>query len=62
MDCFEAHLHNATISKMNDTIGRHFSLPVHNYNADMKIHILDFIHAHPESGKGAYLRNKIEFK
>ena len=60
MDCFQAHLHNATISKLDDTIGRHFSLPGHHKTDDMKIHILDFIHAHPESGKAAYLRNTIE--
>ena len=60
MDRFQAHMRNVTVNKVDDTIGRHFNLPGHRKIADMKIHILDFIHAHPKSSKGAYLRNTTE--
>ena len=60
MERFQAHMRNVTVNKVDDTIGRHFNLPGHHKIADMKIHILDFIHAHPECRKGAYLRNTIE--
>ena len=60
MDRFQAHMRNVTVNKVDDTIGRHFNVPGHHKIADMKIHILDFIHAHPESRKGTYLRNTIE--
>ena len=40
---------SATISKMDDTIGRHF--PGNHKTDDIKIHILDFIHAHQNQGR-----------
>ena len=46
---------------LKEDIGRHFNLPEHNGIRDMRIHILDFIHAHPKSAHGLTLRLQIEF-
>ena len=56
----DRHIYSANISKIDDTISRYFSLPGHKKPNNMKIHILDFINAHPESGKGAFVRNTIK--
>ena len=45
----------------NSDIGKHFSMVGHDGGLDMKIHIVDFVHAHPKSPMGTALREKIEF-
>jgi len=41
-------------------IGRHFNLPDHNGTDDVELHIVDFIHRHPDSITAAKLRDLIE--
>ena len=43
-----------------DTIGHHFNLPNHNGISDATIHVVDFIHMHPDSYGSVNLRRTIE--
>ena len=60
MDRFQGHFYNITSKNLDDAVGRHFNQPGHNGLDDVKIHVVDFIHAHPSSDQSANLRRKIE--
>ena len=49
-----------TKKRYDHIVGRHFNEPGHNGIEDMKIHVVDFVHAAPESQGAAYLRDRIE--
>ena len=61
MDRFQAHFYNIGHNKPKSEIGKHFNSPGHKGLDDVEIHILDFIHAHPEGRKSKYLRDLVEF-
>ena len=61
MDRFQAHFYNIGHNKAKNEIGRHFNQPDHKGMDEVEIHILDFIHAHPEGKKAKYLRDLVEF-
>ena len=42
------------------THAKHFNLPSHKDMEDMKIHIAEFIHFHPDPEAGAKLRDQVE--
>ena len=60
MDRPREHFYSVTNKSLDHSVGRHFNLPGHDGIHDMEIHVLDFIHKHPESSGAAYLRDKIE--
>ena len=60
MDRFGAHITDIK-NNNNKDVSRHFNSINHNGFTDMKIHIVEFIHAHPDSKFAAALRNIIEF-
>ena len=53
-------LHQINKKDTNHIVGLHYSDDHHNGLDDTKIHIVDFIHAHPQSDKAKSLRDKIE--
>ena len=63
MDRFQGHfwcIQSKSID--NNDVARHFNLPDHDGINDVKIHILDFIHANPltDTKRSAYTRDHIE--
>ena len=58
MDRFQGHFYNINSRNQKDVVGHHFNQPGHNGISDIEIHIVDFIHAHPESTKA--IRRTIE--
>ena len=58
---FGAHAGSIGRKNLKEDVGRHFNLPGHNGLTDMRIHILDFIFAHPKSPQGLTLRLQIGF-
>ena len=59
-DRMREHLYG--IKKQKDTdVSYHFNTNGHKGKHDMKVYILDFIFAHPESTRSKSLRHKIEF-
>ena len=60
MDRFGGHWTDIGGNQLTD-VGKHFNLPKHSGGSDMIIHIVDFIHAHPQSPLGKALRDRIEF-
>ena len=57
MDRFQGHLYNITSRNVKNTIGHHFN---QCGISDLEIHIVDFIHAHPESPQALKLCRTIE--
>ena len=55
------HIYGIKNQKDSD-ISYHFNTNGHHGIHDMKVYILDFIHAHPESKRARSLRNTIEFR
>ena len=49
MDRFQGHFYNINSKNLRDTVGKHFNLANHHGIEDIEIHIIDFIHAHPNS-------------
>jgi hypothetical protein len=60
MDRFVKHFYGIKKRDKKLPIGKHFNLPEHNGIEDVEIHILDFIHAPPDSMKAAKLWDLIE--
>ena len=60
MDRFQGHLYNITCKNLKDTIGHHFNSDHHNGISDLEIHIVDFIHANPNTPWSLELRRTIE--
>ena len=60
MDRFQGHLYNITSRNVKDTIGHHFNQCDHHGISHLELHIVDFIHAHPESPQAFKLRRTIE--
>ena len=60
MDRFQGHLYNITSKNTKDTIGHHFNQYDHQGISNLEIHIVDFIHAHPESPQAFNSRRMIE--
>ena len=54
------HLRNIGNKNTEDPVGRHWTLPDHTGPKDVEVHILDFIHAHPETSTSQRLRDTIE--
>ena len=61
MDRFQGHFYNIGHNRLMSEIGRHFNTNGHKGLEDVEIHILDFIHAHPEGKKSKHLRDLIEY-
>ena len=61
MDRFQGHNQSIKDNDPRSEVARHFNLPSHEGKRDMKIHILDFIFANPNSEMGKALRDTIEF-
>ena len=59
-DRLREHIYGIKKNKESD-ISYHFNTNGHHGIRDMKVYILDFIHAHPESKRARSLRNTIEF-
>ena len=59
MDRFQGHSY-ITSKNTKDTIGHYFTQCDHHGISDIEIHIVDFIHAHPESSQAFTLRRTIE--
>ena len=57
---FCTHFGKITYQVLDNSVTKHFTQGYHTGIKDIEIHILDFIHSHPRSDRGAYLRNKIE--
>ena len=62
MDRFQPHFYNIGHNRPNSELARHFNQTDHHGLDDVEIHIVDFIHAHPQGQKSKYLRDLIEFK
>ena len=60
-DRLQEHIYCTKKGIYNSDVSYHFSHNDHCGEKDMKVHILDFIYAHPESKRGKSLRNTIEF-
>ena len=60
MDRFQGHFYKISTKDREDAVGRHFSQPNHNGIDDLKLHIIDFIHAHPMSKLSLEIRLKVE--
>ena len=60
MDRFQGHFQNIKTKNQKDAVGHHFSMPGHNGISDVEIHIVDFIHAHPDTPQSLLIRRKIE--
>ena len=58
---FGAHFGSINRRNLKEDIGRHFNLENHHRVKDIKITVLDFIHAHPKSKFALTLRLRIEF-
>ena len=61
MDRFVNHFTSIQRNDGKNDVGKHFDLAGHSGISDMKLHILDFIHAAPNSDFGRALRDEIEF-
>ena len=59
-DRVREHLYGIKTQKDTD-VSYHFNTNGHRGKRDMKVYIIDFIHAHPESRRAQILRNTIEF-
>jgi hypothetical protein len=60
MDRFQGHFWKVTSKKLQDPIGRHFNSTNHSGISNFEIHIVDFIHTHPDSPKAKGLRDTVE--
>ena len=60
IDRFGKHFYNITANIKTEIIDRHFNLPDHKGLDYIKIHIVDFIHAHPHGRISQKLRDSIE--
>ena len=58
---FAAHFLKISKNDPESEIGRHFNSNFHKGLDDIVIHIVDFIHAAPESAKAKHLRDLLEF-
>ena len=58
---FGAHAGSIGRNNLKEDVSRHFNLPGHKGLSYMKIHILDFIFAHPKSAQALTLHLQIEF-
>ena len=56
MECFQGHFDKIQRKVTQDAVGGHFSQPSHRGTTDMKLHVLDFVTAHPHSVRGLQLR------
>ena len=54
------HFRNIKNKKKDDPVGRHWMSTDLTGPEDEEVHILDFIHAHPESATAQRLRDTIE--
>ena len=60
MDRFQNHFYLTNRKDNPNEISKHFNSRSHEGTKDMKIHIVDFIHMHPESETGSKIRDQIE--
>jgi hypothetical protein len=60
IDRFGKHFYHIKKPDLSLPIGKHFNKPDHKGLEDIKIHIVDFIHAHPDSKSASKLRDQIE--
>jgi hypothetical protein len=60
IDRFGKHFYHIKKRDVALPIGKHFNLPGHNGLNDIEIHIVDFIHCHPDCSTAAHLRDLIE--
>ena len=60
MDRISEHFNTITKKKNNTLVSIHFNTNKHEGLNDVKIYVLDFIHAKPDTAKGKYLLDKIE--
>ena len=60
MDRFQEHFRAVTKNSPKNDVAYHFNQPDHNGLDDMNLHILDFIHLHPDSREGHRVRLNIE--
>ena len=61
MQRFGSHWTDIKNPNPKTDVGKHFNLPRHTGGENIELFILDFIHAHPNSGFALSLRNEIEF-
>ncbi len=61
MDRFGTHFTSNNRYDGKNDVCKHFKQPNHSGAKDLKLHIVDFIFAKPESEKGKVLRDHIEF-
>ena len=61
MERFQGHFYNISSKNKKFAIGHHFNMPDHKVISDVQIHIVDFIHQHPEHPQSLSLRRKIEW-
>ena len=61
MDRFGNHFTSINRNDGKNYVCRHFNLQDHSGILDLKLHILDFIFANPESIRARTLRDQIEF-
>ena len=60
MDRFQGHFYKISTKDTDDAVGRHFNQPNHSGITDVTIHIVDFIHAHPDSERSLQIRRTVE--
>jgi len=60
MDRCVQHFYHIKKGDRSFPIGTDFNQPNHNGVEDVELHIVDFIHSHPNSLRAAHLRDKIE--
>ena len=61
MDRFQGHFQCIRNNGSRSEVAKHFNKPDHEGKQDVKIHILDFIHAHHTTPMAKSLRDLIEF-
>ena len=60
MDRFQGHFWCIQSKTLMNDVSKHFNLPGHKGIEDIEIHILDFIHLHPNFKEALYIRNHVE--
>ena len=59
MDRFQGHFY-VNSKNLKDAVGHYFNQQGHHGTSDIEIHIVDIIHAHPESAKAFKIRRTRE--
>ena len=60
MDRFQGHFYKISKKDKDDAVGRHFNEAGHSGINDVTIHIVDFIHAHPDTDRSFQVRRTVE--